>query len=192
MDALPPDIAHESRPLPDRRSTNATRAEAPKPTLVTVRVGVGVGLGTSGVAAHELAQAELFPWPFLGIGVEGERAGSTGLGLLDPVDSDELSAVRGRLALRFHHKNSSFVAAIAIGRAEVTTTHESNSPASSCSSLLCWDYETHRHRDVTASAVLELGGRFNVRVVEFGGQLRIDVSPPAVIVSAGPTLGLAF
>jgi hypothetical protein len=194
MDALPPPVAHESRTMPVRRAPNHAHPEQkPRTTVLAARGGIGLGFGTFGVAAHKLAQAELFPLPFLGLGVETEGAGSTELGWLEPVDYDEVSAVRGRLVWRIPSQRFSFVGALAIGRAEVSTIDEydlSSNPE--CDSLACSYIGETTRDDVTVSAVLELGGRFQWSVVELGGHLRIDVSPPAVLVTTGPTLGLAF
>jgi hypothetical protein len=178
--------------MPDRRAPDRAKVETPRATLVAARAGIGLGLGTQGIAAHELLQAEVFPLPFLGLGVEGERAGSTEVGLFEPTDHDEVGAVRGRLVLRFARKNATLVGALAIGRAEVTTVNEFYVPEPECESFLCPAIDHSTRGDVTPSVVLELGGRYQWSVLEFGGHVRIDVSPPAVIITAGPTLGLGF
>jgi hypothetical protein len=200
--ALPP--SQPPSPPPAEVSSVAPasprKPAAPAPNHVAIRLGAGVGRG-DGFAGLSFAQLDAWPLTWLGIGVEGELAGTQGLSVFGSTDAVGLRAARGRAAVRWIiPARKAFVTlggAVGVGPGVATRIHYFSLPcdfstASCDKDIGVGDFvptTSVRHALTTS---LELALRAQWRVFELGGFLRYEFWPEQGLFTLGPTLGVAF
>lgn len=182
-------LAPEAPAPPTPADSAATSSAAPR--HFTLAAGAGLGAGKGGIAGGAIAESDVWPLSWLGLGVEGERAGNR---------VGNFYAVRGRLSFRQALKRAKFMtASVAVGPARVETSDVKQYSCGDDSDIACGgfvsDSETlvtnTRHQNIVGVA-FELGFHLQARWVEGAALVRLAVDGPVVTVLLDGAVGFGF
>jgi len=207
----PATAEHTVPPAPSGTFTRAPVEPPPPASMrapwISGRLGFGVGFGGEGYAGNYFAELDTWPLTALGLGGEVECAGSTDISIGAPPDTNNFTALRARLSLRFRVGPRAFLtAAVGVGGAWV----DFNKPVGGvdrCSGAADIDacvagneargiseatYSTSTSSSAELSASLELGAHVELRQVEVSGLVRLTVTGPVTLVTVGPAIGFGL
>jgi hypothetical protein len=172
-------------------------AENRKPprSYFSTQMGLGAGVGTYGLAGSYFVFGDVWPLEFLGVGLEWNRAGSTGVDPFESNENDLHNAVRGRVSFRWlAGSRGTLSASASVGRGTFA-----DFPLKQCwyeSDGECFYDPGYTGGKRTRGAKVSFGGELGAHGrfgptgrIAFGVVLRADVVSPAAAITFGPTLG---